>query len=131
MATTRTWRGGTNNLASNPDEWTPSGKPQPGDSLLVMPNPVNGIQTFIMNVSGKDLAGDTVFIGVPPQVGPRTNFKANLSHQAVMTVSSIETDGIFNLSQGSNLSLSLLYGQQVGTTTATINIADKRQTDTG
>lgn len=50
-------------------------------------------------------------------------FTANLSHHAAMTAMSIETDGIFNLSQQSDLNLTLYYGEQVGTTTAIINIA--------
>jgi hypothetical protein len=31
--TTRRWNGGGNDRASNPDNWLPTGAPQPGDSL--------------------------------------------------------------------------------------------------
>jgi hypothetical protein len=31
--TTRTWIGGGNNRADNPNDWAPNGVPQPGDML--------------------------------------------------------------------------------------------------
>ena len=35
--TDRTWLGGGNNNARNPNDWSPTGAPQPGD-ILSMPN---------------------------------------------------------------------------------------------
>nr|WP_294522178.1 hypothetical protein [uncultured Rhodopila sp.] len=52
--TTRTWVGGDNH-ASNPNDWSPSGLPQPGDSLVM--------NTGTMTLSGQTLAGDTLTIG--------------------------------------------------------------------
>ena len=49
---TLTWVGGGNNLASNPADWSPALKPQPGDSLVM------GSGT--MNLSGNALKGDTL-----------------------------------------------------------------------
>jgi len=49
----RTWIGGGNNKASNANDWTPSGTPQPGDTLIMLPGTT-------MNVSGNDLAGNAL-----------------------------------------------------------------------
>jgi hypothetical protein len=54
MATTRTWIGGGNNKAANPNDWSPTGDPQVGDSLMM----THGT----MNVSGNGLAGDTLTV---------------------------------------------------------------------
>ena len=53
--TTRTWVGGAGNQASDPNDWSQPGLPQPGDSLA-MP-------AGTMNLSGQVLAGDTLTIG--------------------------------------------------------------------
>src|SRR3954470_18736295 len=52
----RTWTGGGSNNASNPKDWSPTGAPRPGDTL---------IDTIAapMHVSGNDLAGNTVTVG--------------------------------------------------------------------
>ena len=65
MATTLTWVGGGSNKASNPKDWAnPNGSPgvpQPGDTLLV---PTGDQQVFsTINISGNDLAGDTLSFG--------------------------------------------------------------------
>ncbi len=50
----RTWNGGAGNDASNPNDWSPAGAPQPGDSLT--------IGSGTIDVSGNDLAGDTLSV---------------------------------------------------------------------
>jgi hypothetical protein len=74
--TNRTWVGGGNNLARNPDDWSPTGAPQPGD-ILSMPN------GGIMNVRDDDLAGNAVHVGSPLTLEQET---FNLSHHAVLAV---------------------------------------------
>jgi hypothetical protein len=56
MATTRTWIGGGNDRASNANDWSPTGAPQPGDTLT---DPVNG---STINISDNVLRGDTLSI---------------------------------------------------------------------
>ena len=58
----RTWIGGANNDASNPGDWSPAGAPQPGDTLTM------GSGTI--DVSGNDLAGDTLAVGRETASGP-------------------------------------------------------------
>jgi len=50
--TSRVWLGGGNNRASNPNDWSPNGKPQPGDTLTMN----NGT----MDISGLDLASPMI-----------------------------------------------------------------------
>lgn len=50
----RTWTGGDGNTASNPNDWSPPDTPQPGDTLT--------IGSGTINVSGNDLAGDTLSV---------------------------------------------------------------------
>jgi hypothetical protein len=52
----RTWIGGGDNQASNPNDWSPAGAPQPGDALD-MPT------GSTMNIIGNALAGDSLHIG--------------------------------------------------------------------
>jgi hypothetical protein len=52
VVTARTWIGGGNNQATNPNDWSPTGAPEPGDSLTM----THGV----MDISGNDLAGDTL-----------------------------------------------------------------------
>ena len=58
----RTWTGGANNDAANPNDWSPTGAPQPGDSLTM------GAGTI--NLSGNDLAGDTLSVSPFTASGP-------------------------------------------------------------
>lgn len=70
------WIGGGNNKASNPKDWSPTGAPQPGDSLT--------IAAGTMNIAGSDLAGDylSLSLGGPfPYRGPIT---LNLTKDAVL-----------------------------------------------
>ena len=122
--TTRTWLGGSDNKASNAANWTPNGAPQPGDGLLIRPSQLMVFQSFAMNVSGNDLAGDFVSIGVPLTSGWPLNYTATLTHHAVMNAALMETAGIFNLSQGSSLTLHTQYGYHLGPyASAVINLA--------
>jgi hypothetical protein len=74
--TDKIWVGGGNNNARNPNDWSPTGVPQPGDTLS-MPN------GGTMNVSDNDLAGNAVHVGAPLTLGQVT---FNLSHHAVLAV---------------------------------------------
>ncbi len=67
----RTWVGGINNNANDASNWSPDGRPIPGDML--------DMQAGTMNVRGNNLAGDTVVIG-NAQVGATSTL--NLSHHA-------------------------------------------------
>jgi len=67
----RTWLGGGNNNANNPDDWSSTGVPVPGDVL--------DMQAGTMNVRGNNLAGNSVVIG-KEQVGAEPTL--NLSHHA-------------------------------------------------
>jgi len=73
--TDRTWLGGGNNNARNPNDWSPTGAPQSGDTLSM----INGT----MNVRDDDLAGNAVHVGDPITGGQDT---FNLSHHAVLAV---------------------------------------------
>ena len=71
--TTRYWIGGRGNQANNPNDWTPKGKPQAGDTLIAN-TPTPGT----MNVTGNDLAGNTLVV--------RGSLTINTSDNAVATV---------------------------------------------
>lgn len=91
--TIRQWIGGGNNQASNPNDWSPTGVPQPGDSLSV-------IGSNTMNVSDDDLAGNT--LSVIPAGGA---FVANLSKATMSAFAEFDGTSTFNLAQSSlNLS---------------------------
>ena len=62
MSTTRAWNGSGNNDASNPDYWSPTGVPQPGDNLVITQG--------TMKVYGNALAGDTLSVAAPPGAPP-------------------------------------------------------------
>ncbi len=76
--TDRTWTGAENNSAGNPNNWSPTGVPVPGDTLA-MPGGT-------MNIRDNDLAGDTLVFGTgqTPATTTLTSVTAtlNLSHQA-------------------------------------------------
>jgi hypothetical protein len=98
MTTTRTWIGGGNNEASNPNDWSPTGVPQPCDTLLIG---TPAFQFFTMNIRGNDLTDDAI------EVGPPTgSLIANLSDQAVVSTSVVENRATFNVSGHSNLTVS-------------------------
>jgi hypothetical protein len=133
--TTRTWIGGGNNRASNPLDWSPTGAPQPGDSLEAEGQ--GGALTI--NVRHNDLAGDEfTALGV--------SLTANLTHNATMSafvgfggsatfnVSGHSTLSFFstrdptmvNLSQNSTLTV-----EGVDRTTATINMSGRDTANLG
>lgn len=71
----RTWIGGGNNRADNPNGWSSSGVPLPGDTL--------DMQSGVMNIRDNDLAGNTLVIGQPAQSATTT---LNLSHHASVSI---------------------------------------------
>lgn len=73
---TKTWTGGGNNNASNPNDWTPNGVPQPGQVL--------NITSGTINIQGKDLAGDTLNLAFPSQ--PSQHININTSNNAVLNL---------------------------------------------
>jgi hypothetical protein len=70
----RTWLGGGTNRASNPNDWSPSGSPKPGDALSM----TNG---GTINIHGDDLHGDMLLIGGAPS-SPSQDFTLNVSGKA-------------------------------------------------
>jgi hypothetical protein len=107
----RTWIGGGNNRADNPNDWSPSGVPLPGDILIL-----NGPGVPI-NIQGNDLAGDTLFMG------GITNETVNLSHNAV--VSAVQENNLvppttINVSGSDTLKLS--SGEATHPSGGTINL---------
>jgi hypothetical protein len=68
--TNRTWVGGGNDNASNPNDWSPAGTPQLGDALSMAQG--------VMNVSGDSLAGDTLSITGPVDINTRAGAQLNL-----------------------------------------------------
>jgi hypothetical protein len=74
--TDRTWLGGGNNNARNPNDWSPTGAPQPGDTLSMSDGGT-------MNVRDDDLAGNPVHVGDPTGTKQET---FNLSRHAMLTV---------------------------------------------
>lgn len=116
MATTRTWIGGGNNQADNPNDWAPNGAPQPGDTLEQLNG---GGQTI--NVTGNDLAGDS-FQTSGFQASGATPLTMNLSHAGVASVGDdFNPSTTFNLRQNSSLGLSAEFGNQ------TVNLAGWRR----
>jgi hypothetical protein len=111
MAIPRTWIGGGNNKASNPGDWSPVGRPQPGDSLSM-----NSGTTI--NIRSNDLAGNPLTY--------RSDDTINLSHGAnvtaqsaiITTPSDVATDVVFNVRGTDTLDVSSGFGAGV-----TVNIA--------
>jgi hypothetical protein len=75
----RTWIGGGNNDASDPNDWSPTGVPLLGDGLLM---PDGGT----MNIIGNDLVGDRLQVGNPNN---SVDVTLNLSHNATATVTQV------------------------------------------
>lgn len=92
----RKWLGGGSNSASSPQDWSPTGRPQPGDTLSISGS---GGQPYTMFVQRVDLAGDVLSIG-------GANPTINMSRQAIVTVGEIAfSNATFNLSQNSILNI--------------------------
>jgi hypothetical protein len=77
---TRTWVGGGNNNARNPNDWNPTGAPRTGDTLL-MPN------GGTMNIRDNALKGDTLQVGAAQVSEPPVTL--NLSHHAHVSVNQV------------------------------------------
>lgn len=119
MPTIRTWIGGGDNRASDPNHWVDSnnqpGGPQPGDTLIM--------NTGTINISHRDLAGDTLTL-----IGSQNTInldKADLKLQG----STEQQQGVnFTLNaRGHNDSLEMISQSGTGLgilTFATINLAD-------
>lgn len=58
MSVTRYWLGGGTNNVMAPNDWSPSGVPQPGDTLV--------IRSGTANMIGGNLAGDTLILADAP-----------------------------------------------------------------
>ncbi len=82
MSTSRIWIGGADNNAGNPQNWSPTGAPQPGDTLVLLDN--GPFHAFTLHIRGNDLAGNTLTIGQTRDSGPA--FTLNLSDHAHATV---------------------------------------------
>jgi len=70
---TRVWIGGGSDSANNPADWSPTGAPQPGDSL--------SMSAGTINVTAGSLAGDSLSL-VPPAIAP-FDATINLTNSAV------------------------------------------------
>ncbi len=73
--TDRTWTGAQNNSARDPNNWSPTGVPVPGDTLAM--------QSGMMNIRDNDLAGGTVVFGTDETLATGT---LNLSHHATASL---------------------------------------------
>jgi hypothetical protein len=104
MATTRTWKGGGNNNASNPRDWNPMGVPQPGDNLSMTQG--------VMNVSGNALTGDTLSVS---NADINTHAAARL-HLSVTNTVNVHNDGTVFLTD------LIERGQHLNISGGTINI---------
>lgn len=116
--TTRTWIGGGNNQATNPSDWSPSGAPQPGDTL--------SIASGTMNIFGNALAGDNltvvsgnadlnlfnafanIAVGLHTLDAPVASPVIDLSGFDEMTYTGFNSDGTINLKAGAVFSIDLL-----------------------
>jgi hypothetical protein len=110
--TTRTWIGGGNNKASNPRDWSPTGTPQPGDTLTMTPNAT-------INIRGNDLAGDTLNLtdndtvnlskgahavvdaGYSPPTSVSDVFAFNISGTDTLTLGLSANDSVVNIAANS------------------------------
>ena len=111
--TSKTWFGGGNNNANNANDWSPYGAPQPGDTL--------DMQAGVMNIRGKDLAGDTLVIG---KASTSTTETLNLSNHASATLdlAQFSTDKV--TANISGLDALTVNTEFPNTVQLTVNIAD-------
>ena len=79
--TMRTWKGGGNDAARNPHDWSPNGAPQPGDH----PNITQGV----INISGNALAGDTLLVGasIPPSAARTIDINTSAAAALILKAS--------------------------------------------
>ena len=124
MATTRTWVDGGNNEASYPNDWSPAGVPQPGDSLILS-------APATINISGDALTGDRLNIPATPfddshiQINTRAGATLDLAgftHHPI----DVHVDGILNL----NTQLTGIFGSHLTFSGGTISfIGGSRRAD--
>lgn len=104
--TTRTWVGGGDNSAGNPNDWSPTGLPQPGDLLEV-----SGAAPVIY-VHGRELAGDTLYAA---------NLTMYMSQRSVANVQVGGGHAVFDETQHSTLNLLVLGDKANGV--GTVNLS--------
>ena len=80
---TRYWLGGGGNNANDPNDWTPAGKPEPGDTLYLQGSDASN---DTINIYGGDVAGATIVTGYGP--GP-SQTTINLDHNAVVNLTTL------------------------------------------
>ena len=118
---TLAWIGGGNNNASNPEDWSPTGVPQPFDTLEILgPFPSTippglPLPAYTMNVSKTDLAGATLMIQF-------ADAAVNMWHDAIATAQTALANATFSLSQNSTLSLEVSYNHLFPGSTATVDV---------
>ena len=116
--TARTWTGAESNNAADPNNWTPTGIPQPGETLTMTGG--------TMDIRGQILAGDTLTIG---QLATPVTATLNLSHHATATMdvlSGIPTgvagvDVTVNVKGSDTLNF---HEEYISGTKLTVNLAD-------
>ncbi len=116
---TRSWIGGGADNIYAPADWSPAGRPQPGDSLFM----VSGVA----NMRGGNLAGDTLTIGEQTSYTSPPPATINLSHHAslsavVADTAYTEQQVNFNVSGTATLNLEE-QANYYATTTVAVNIA--------
>lgn len=87
--TTRTWIGGGSNLAVDPSQWSPTGAPQAGDTLVMTGGTIN--------ITDDDLAGDTLTLEAPSSTSVRpfqvginlVNGSANIGFGTTFTIAAM------------------------------------------
>lgn len=112
--TNRTWAGGGDNRASDADDWSITGAPQPGDALAM--------QAEVINIRGDDLAGNTLVIGA---AGASDTTTLNLSHHANVSLqmASFSNDQATVNVQGSDM-LTVLRSELPSDAQLLANLAD-------
>jgi hypothetical protein len=97
--TNRTWLGGGNNKASNPQDWSPAGAPPAGDALT--------LQSGTMDISGNELRGDALLVTGSADIYTTDNAALNLEVDIPILSSTVNVhaDGtlkLINLTQDSS-----------------------------
>ena len=92
----RTWLGGADKAASNFNNWSPTGTPQPGDTLEVS-------GTATINVSGNDLAGDNLNIYGSP-TNP-TTVTINATDNAQLNIEENNSNTTINVADTATVNL--------------------------
>ena len=116
---TRNWvGGGADNIYSAAD-WSPAGRPQPGDTLVM--------QSGVANMRGGNLAGDTLTVGEQTSYTSAPPATVNLSHGgslSALVADAAFTDQQVNFNVSGTATLILReQGSQYATTKVTENIA--------